>query len=226
MLFRSIAESLLKIELQQPYLTICKIDSAFVVWEINGAKQKLQLEKHTDTLLADVSQLKQGNGKLTVMLYTNIKLQYSYKLQWVHEKQISLSRETDLSLHGPESKKDASWLPRVVFTALQGKYFAIFGLRPDDPYFYIQNVPPDLNYVSAAKVFYNAAGGVKEVGGATWNCNTSCTDSEGSIVNSEYFKALKDQIGTKGWNVVYVTLTYSKDEQGDGLSFDVTTTIN
>src|SRR6478735_1749778 len=79
----------LEIRLDTGYMPVNKIDSAIVEWKINGASKTIKLQLSGDTLRAPLQEFSEGNGQLTIQLYTKVKVSNN-DLQWEKRWQFQL----------------------------------------------------------------------------------------------------------------------------------------
>lgn len=194
-----------------------QIDSAFATWEVNGQKQIIKLQKDNDTLKAPISNFHEGNGRMTLHLYSAIKFQNQYLSQWFHEKQVTIQHSHRIKLNGPTGFHDGQWKPRVLLKSGSALNLqALVALRPDDPYFLVKNLGMNVLKITVARNFWNTIAGVRQVGGGEWVCSTGCTDADRNVENQEYFKFLPTQIGTKAWNHIEIVVLYETDRWGGG----------
>src|SRR5215218_6694249 len=69
------------IKLNSGYLPADKVDSAVLVWEINGQLQEATMQLSNDTLFTETKDLTKGAGRLTVQLFSKTTLRQQ-NLQW------------------------------------------------------------------------------------------------------------------------------------------------
>ncbi|HYO22431.1 MAG TPA: hypothetical protein VER36_08490 [Flavisolibacter sp.] len=69
----AVKEPAFVVVLDRAYMPGNKIDSAFALWEVNGQKQSVKLLVSNDMLKDAIRQFQEGNGKLTLHLFTAIK---------------------------------------------------------------------------------------------------------------------------------------------------------
>ncbi|MBL7745572.1 MAG: hypothetical protein JNN00_19025 [Chitinophagaceae bacterium] len=206
------SKALLSVKLDQPYLTTTQVDSAFAIWKTNGQEQRIKLIISNDSLLAETAVFNEGNGELTLHIYSNKKYRNQYPGEWVSHKNISIHKTKAVSYTGPASFYDAAWFPRVDLKDAIG-HRAIIALRPDDAYFLVKDPGHALFKLVVARGYWNTTGGVHYIGGNTWECNTQCT----GVANEEFFSTLPQRIGNKAWNHISVTILFSTDGNGGWL---------
>ncbi|HEY8898616.1 MAG TPA: hypothetical protein VIM79_27495, partial [Niastella sp.] len=105
----------LEIRLEPGYMPATKIDSAIAVWEINGTSKTIRLQLSGDTLRAPLQQFGEGNGQLTIQLYTKVKVNNT-DLQWEKRWQFQLQHNEPVLLQGPANYENKDWMPRVILT--------------------------------------------------------------------------------------------------------------
>lgn len=209
--------------LQPEYLSTGKIDSAVAVWEVDGQRQLVNLTSRNDSLLADVQSSTKGDGKLIIKIYSTLKLQNQYKLQWVQEKPLSIRHNASTPINGPANFTDAMWLPRVALEDAVGN-FAVVALRPDDPYFFVKDVRTEVKKLVVFRGYWQTKGGVQQVAGREWQCNQACIDEKRNIENIEFFKTLPAQIGTRTWNHIEIIILFNDSDWG-GYSLSINHTL-
>ncbi|MBL7741077.1 MAG: hypothetical protein JNK14_17780 [Chitinophagaceae bacterium] len=212
----SSVKALLSVKLDQPYLTITQVDSAFAIWKTNGQEQRIKLTISHDSLLTDMNAFNEGNGELTLHIFSNKKYSNQYFGEWVSHKNISIQKTRALGYNGPSSFYDAAWLPRVDLQDAIG-HRAIMALRPDDAYFLVKDPGHPLFELVVNREYWKTTGGIQFAGGDTWQCTTQCTD----IVNEEFFSSLPQRIGNKPWNHISINILFATDANGGwGLSLE------
>ena len=188
------------IKLNEAYLFAAKIDSATLLWEINGQAQEAKMQVSNDTLFAETKTLAKGAGRLTVQVFSNVKLRHQ-SLQWERREELTLKERQSVNWKAPADYNDAAWNPRVILQDNFTKFTAILALRPTDPYFCLLNVPAGYK-IELDRNYTRIPGGAEIVAGGTWKCNTVCTDARGIIENREFFRPLAAQIVGREWKMV------------------------
>lgn len=212
---------LFSIALSKPYMDGSKIDSAIAVWEVDGQLQRIILKRNNDTLSANMQQFQPGNGKLSIQIVSKLTFGGQYASQWVQQKQLLIEANKSVTLNGPAGFSDASWLPRVMLKDAVG-HSAVVALRPEDPYFLVKDVPAHLLKLTVAREYYN---GINRVAGGEWSC-TACIGQQVNVVNTDFFKILPQQIGTRPWKHIEIAILYTDDVNGGGYVLSVTHDVN
>jgi hypothetical protein len=208
----------LEIKLDTTYMPADKIDSAIAVWEINGSSKKLKLQISGDTLRAPLQELSEGNGQLTIQLYTKVKVNNT-DLQWEKRWQFQLQHNEPVLLQGPANYEDKNWLPRVILTEHFTKFVAILAVRPEDPYFCLKNLPVKYPYIELERGYYKIPGGVEYAGYGYYKCNGTCgTDFE----DRSFFANMGNMVGIKPWTSLWMGVgLFSRTEINSyGVSFN------
>ena len=210
----------LAIKLDQDYLTAAKIDSAILLWEINGQVQQAKLQLSNDTLFTETKNLTKGAGQLTVQIFSKIVLRFR-NLQWEKRTNVSLQDKESVNWKAPASYDDVEWNPRVIMIDAPSRFTAIIALRPTDPYFLLKNIPAGFK-IELERNYTRIPGGAEIVAGGLWKCNTICTDARGIIENREFFRPLATQIAGREWKMVEtgVGLFGSNHTAGPGFYFN------
>jgi hypothetical protein len=190
----------LAIKLTTDYLPAAKIDSAILLWELNGQVQQAKMQLSNDTLFTETKNLTRGSGRLTVQIFSNVVLRYR-KLQWEKRTDLTLKDKESVNWKAPANYDDADWNPRVILVDAASQFTAIIALRPTDPYFLLKNVPPGFK-IELERNYTRIPGGAEIVAGGLWKCNTVCTDDRGMIENREFFRPLATQIIGREWKMV------------------------
>ncbi|MBN9381854.1 MAG: hypothetical protein J0H74_13875 [Chitinophagaceae bacterium] len=214
----------ISVELDRSYIGALLVDSAVAIWEISGQQTQVLLQKNGDTLHTDMQGFQPGNGTLTIKVFSKLKFGVSYLSQWVFSRQLTLSGKNGLVIAGPKSFSDEQWKPRVELKDGIG-HFSVVALRPDDPYFFVKDVPDNLNKIVVARDYWKQGGGVFRIGGGEWQCTVNCRNGNGHIENREFFSFLPAQIGTASWNHIEITILYVEDEWGGGAVLSMTHTL-
>ncbi|HEV7331209.1 MAG TPA: hypothetical protein VGN63_09230 [Flavisolibacter sp.] len=192
----------LAIKLNSNYLAPANVDSAILLWEINGKVQQETMQLSNDTLFTALNKLDAGNGRLTVQVFSNINVR-NRKLQWEKRTELEVKQNQSVNLDAPLHYDDPDWYPRVIMVDEPTKFTAIVALRPGDPYFLLKNVPAGYK-IELERNYVATPGGARIVGGGLWKCNTVCTDERGMIENREFFIPLPAQIREQEWKMVEV----------------------
>jgi hypothetical protein len=208
------------IKLNQDYLAAANIDSAILVWEINGQVQRAKMHLSNDTLFTETMNLTKGDGRLAVQIFSNIALRFR-NLQWEKRVDVALKDKESVNWKAPANYDDAEWNPRVIMVDAPSRFTAIIALRPADPYFLLMNIPPGFK-IELERNYTRIPGGAEIVAGGLWKCNTVCTDASGVIENREFFRPLATQIAGREWKMVEtgVGLFGSNSTPGPGFYFN------
>jgi hypothetical protein len=208
------------IKLNQAYLSAANIDSATLVWEINGQVQEAKMQLSNDTLFTETKSFSKGTGQLTVQIYSTLLLRQQ-KLQWEKRTALTMIEKGSVNWEAPAHYDDAGWFPRVILVDGPTKFTAIVALRPADPYFLLKNVPAGFK-IELERHYTKVPGGAVIVGGGLWKCNTICTDARGIIENREFFRNLPSQIGSQEWKMVGIGIGLfgSNNTSGPGFYFN------
>lgn len=208
----------LDIRLEPGYMPATKIDSAIAVWEINGTSKTIKLQLNGDTLRAPLQQFGEGNGQLTIQLYTKVKVNNT-DLQWEKRWQFQLHHNEPILLQGPANYEDKDWMPRVILTESFTKFIAILAVRPEDPYFCLKNLPAKYPYIELERGYYKIPGGVEYAGYGYYKCNGTCgTDFE----DRNFFANMGNMVGIKPWTSLWMGVgLFSRTEINSyGVSFN------
>lgn len=201
----------LSVKLSQDYVTAALVDSAIAVWTVNNTPQRIKMTLSNDSLLADMDKFNEGNGELTITIFTHKKYRNQYLGHWVNTRTTSLQKTRSLHLTGPGAFNDMPWKPRVELKDGTG-HFAIIALRPDDPYFFVKTpAHPVIEYL-VDRSYWKIVGGVDYAGGKTWECRNNC----GNVENTDYFTDLPARIGTRQWNHISIYVFFQTDNIGGG----------
>lgn len=203
---------LLSIKLDNPYLAVANVDSAFAIWKTNGQEQRIKLEIRNDSLLKEMSAFHEGNGQLTIHIFSNKKYYNQYFGQWITKKNISLQKNKGTSYKGPDSFFDQAWLPRVELKDAIG-HEAVVALRPDDPYFIVKEPGwHEMYQYSVDRGYWKTVGGIALAGRDVWRCQTGCAN----IPNEDFFTTLPARIGNKPWNHISIAVLFEINDGGEG----------
>jgi hypothetical protein len=208
----------LAIKLDTSYTPVNKIDSAIAIWEINGSAKTLKLQLSGDTLQAPLQELSEGNGRLTIQLYTKVKVNNT-DLQWEKRWQFQLQHTEPVIVQGPVNYEDKNWMPRVILTESFTKFIAILAVRPEDPYFCLKNLPAKYPYIEFERGYYKIPGGVEYAGYGYYKCNGTCGTE---LENRTFFANMGDMVGIKPWTSLWMGVgLFSKTEYNSyGVSFN------
>lgn len=201
----------LSIKLNQPYLTATQVDSAFAIWKTNGLEQRVKLSVSHDSLLAETAVFNEGNGELTLHIFSNKKYSNQYFGEWVSPKQVSVQKTKALSYNGPSSFYDAAWFPRAELKDAIGHH-AIIALRPDDAYFVVKDPGHPLVKLTVDRGYWKTTGGIQLAGRDVWQCTSHCTD----VINEDFFRSLPQRIGNKPWNHISIVILFEINDNGEG----------
>jgi hypothetical protein len=206
---------ILAINLNDAYMPATKIDSAIAVWETNGSKKEIKLTIEDRKLTTNLKQLSEGTGKLTLKLFSKIKFGTHYSSQWILEKEMAIDHNKSSLFSAPGNFNDMLWSPRAVLKDGVSRV-AVVALRPDDPYFFIEDVPDGLEKIIVYRGYWNTIGGVRNIAGREWECTTGCINSGGDIENKDFFSFLPSQIGNRAWNHIEIIILY---EESNGWAY-------
>lgn len=207
--------------LDRAYLGPALMDSAIAIWQTSGRLTTVRLEQHNDTLLADAAHFPAGTGTLTVKLFSRLKFGGQYLSQWVLRRDTTMTPGKGLVIPGPSQFSDPKWSPRVELKDGIG-HLAIIALRPDDPYFFVKDVPANVLEMVVARDYWRQGGGVTRIAGGEWRCSENCRNDNGHIENDQFFAFLPGQIRTKQWNHIEITVLYTLDQWGGGYVLSMT----
>jgi hypothetical protein len=185
------------------YMPQAKVDSAFAIWETNGQKQVIPLERKDNVLFAALRKFRQGTGRLQVSIRSNIQFSNASS-EWVHEEQASIQHNIDKTIPGPASYNDAQWLPRaVIVISHAGKtLLGVLGMRPGDPYFSFQHNSSVSEILVGRSYFHITPSRNDQIAGKEWKCVNACGQVNGLIENTTHFRSLKEEVGTRQWNII------------------------
>jgi hypothetical protein len=212
------------IVLLSDYVSVDKIDSAIVNWDLNGPAHRLKLQPGTYDLSASTATLQAGNGRLTIQIFSKNKLG-GKSLQYERVVNLGLQQNTTVTVTGPNLFEDANWNPRVIFDH-RGHYLmkvtAVIGIRPTDPYFELININEPWNSrVIVQREYYHTSDPATAVATGTWDCQNNCTDAFGNYKNTTFFSFLPQLINNAPWNRIQFTLRFYNTPVSAGeLNFD------
>lgn len=201
--------TVLAVNLNDFYMPAAKVDSAVAVWEVNGTRRQIKLDKADIKLTANLKKFTEGTGKLTLTLYTKMKFGNHSSSQWVLEKEMAINYKTPVVFSAPGNFHDMFWSPRAVLKDGVGRV-AVVALRPDDPYFLVKDVPSNVKKIVVYRGYWNTSGGVRLVSGREWECITGCINANGSIENKEFFSFFPVAIGNQTWNHIEIIIRYDE----------------
>jgi hypothetical protein len=205
------------IKLNSGYLPAGKVDSAVLVWEINGQLQQATMQLSNDTLFTETKNLTRGAGRLTVQLFSQTTLRQQ-NLQWEKRTELTLREKESVNWPAPTGYDDAAWFPRVILIDAPSTFTAIVALRPADPYFFLKNIPAGFK-IELERHYTRIPGGAEIVGGGLWKCNTVCTDARGIIENRQYFSNLPAQMAGREWKMVEIGIGLFGNNSTSGPGF-------
>ena len=208
----------LAIKLDTGYMPVNKIDSAIAVWEINGTSKTVKLHLSGDTLQAPLQEFSEGNGQLTIQLYTKVQVNNT-DVQWEKRWQFQLQHTEPVILQGPANYEDENWMPRVILIESFTKFIAILAVRPGDPYFCLKNLPAKYPYIELERGYYKIPGGIEYAGYGYYKCNGACGTE---LENRTFFAYMGDMVGVKPWTSLWIGVgLFSKTEVNSyGVSFN------
>lgn len=201
------AKPVVAVKLSDPYLSIAQVDSAFATWTIPGGQtQRFKMQVGHDSLLVDRALFTDGQGKLTIEIFSNKKLNNQYLTRFVLTRNIALAHVGVNAFAGPKNFFDPDWLPRVELKDAIG-HEAIVALRPEDPYFLIKD---SKHAIVGWALDRNYSKGINVIAGKVWTCTSGCTNKE----NVDFFTNFPQQIGAKEWKHISITVIYEIDHTG------------
>ncbi len=201
----------LSVKLQPDYLNAEQVDSAFIIWRINDQVHRERMVVRNDSLLYPLENLPEGQGELSIHIYSNKKYSRQYPGQWLLKKNIQLKRNNSLALEGPDSFFDSDWFPRVELSDAIG-HVAVIALRPDDAYFMVKDPGHEIYSLAVDRGYWKTKGGIALAGRDIWRCQQSCTDRS----DEDFFKSLPGRIGDKPWNHISVYILFEINAGGEG----------
>ncbi|HYH14129.1 MAG TPA: hypothetical protein VD794_02850 [Flavisolibacter sp.] len=185
------------------YLPTGKIDSALVIWEVNGTTQTLKMPWSQNQFRLPLASLNNnGSGTLTIQLYSQVKVG-DKPLQWEHRMPYTLNKLQGLVIAAPTSIRDQAWSPRVIFNydnSMGSRFSAIIALRPEDAYFELKGVAPVYaKRIEIVRSFHQKAANITAFSRG-WVGQYTNLDSKGNLLDRQHFLALPEQIGDKEWD--------------------------
>ena len=205
----------LSVKLNPAFLGAMQADSAIATWKQGAAEQIVRLQLRNDSLVAPLALFAEGMGELWIQIFSNKKLGNQYFTEWVFKKTVAIEKTKTIIYAGPQTFFDAGWLPRVLLKDGIG-HAALLGLRPDDPYFLVKDLQQNVVSLSVEKAYWQTKGGVQQVGGGIFTCKGGCLNGSGNVENVQFFNFLPNQIGTRNWNHISLTVLYETDPNGGG----------
>jgi hypothetical protein len=199
-------ERVIKIALNNQYVSVQQIDSAFLYTEFAGSNRKIKLDIKDNSLQTKFSSFSQSTGKLMIQLYTSAKFQ-GKPLQFEKEMPLNLSTREPLIINGPTGFTDLAWKPRIILDHqdVAMRYTAIVALRPSDSYFEIQHLPENWNKrMSVYRGFYKA-NYVTKIYGKTWDSNNYVP---GNQVNRGFFTNLQPEVNHLDWDKMAIEVAF------------------
>jgi hypothetical protein len=207
------------------YVSVDKIDSALVNWNLNGAGHRLKLMPDAYDMSASIADLVAGNGKLTIQIFSKNKLD-NKSLQYERVVNLGLQPDTAVIVTGPNLFEDLNWNPRIIFNH-RGPYAmmkvtAVVGIRPNDPYFELIDINAAWrSRIVVERAYYDTADLTTPVAVGTWDCQQGCTDSSGNYKNETFFSFLPQQIGNRIWQRAQFFIRFYNTPMSAGeLNFD------
>jgi hypothetical protein len=207
--------ALLVIKVDRPYLSIAQVDSAFATWTVNGQQQRIQLNKHNDSLSVPINRFQNGSGQLELHIFANKKYRNQYSSEFLFKKAVTIEGNTSIGFSGPASFLDPAWFPRVDLKDAIG-HRAIVALRPEDPFFLIKSPGHATLEYTVDRGYWKTVGGIALAGRDVWTCNNACTD----VPNEQHFLSLPGRIGNKPWNHISIAILFVVDDIGGGWILD------
>lgn len=185
------------------YLPAAKIDSAIVIWEVNGVKQTVKMTLENNQFRMPLATLhNNGNGTLSIQLYSQVKVD-NKPLQWEYRVPYTLERTQAVTIAAPIGINDPAWNPRAIFhydNSMGSRFSALVALRPEDAYFELKGVEPVYaKRIEIMRSFHQRATGAV-VYSREWVGQHTSLDNKGNLVDRQYFLNLREQIGQQDWN--------------------------
>lgn len=185
------------------FLPASKIDSALVIWEVNGVSQTEKLSLVGNLFRLSLATLNNnGNGSLTIQLFSQLKVD-GKPLQWEYRSPYTLNRTEAVTVVAPVDMRDPSWNPRVIFhydNGRGGRFSALIALRSEDAYFELKGVEP----VYARRIEIVRSYHKKETGTLVfsrgWVGQHTSLDNSGNLTDRQHFSNLREQLIDKEWN--------------------------
>lgn len=207
------------------YVSVNKIDSAIVNWNLNGAGHRLKLMPEDYDMTASIADFVPGNGKMTIQIFSKNKLD-NKSLQYERVVNLALQPNTAVTITGPNLFEDLNWNPRIIFNH-RGPYAmmkvtAVLGIRPNDPYFELIDINAAWrSRIVVERAYYDTANQTNPVAVGTWDCQQGCTDLYGNYKNQTFFSFLPQQIGNRIWQrAQFFVRFYNTPMTAGELNFD------
>jgi hypothetical protein len=108
------------IKLNIGYVTPSKIDSAVLLWEIAGKTRVAPLHLSNDTLYAITKDFRKGAGRLTVQIFSSVKLP-NESLQFEKRTEVTLKEKQAINWAAPASYEDLGWNPASCILPITSK---------------------------------------------------------------------------------------------------------
>lgn len=197
---------LVTVILNPEYLSLAKIDSAFISWP-NGTKtDSVKLAASGNDLAVSFDKLPAAETKFQLHLFTSQKLD-SYKLLWQKEFTVALSQRNALNVVAPLSINDVNWLPRIILQDQSG-LLSFSGIRPADAYFRFHKIDKGWQQIIMDRSYWNTIGPDTKVSGAEWH-GINVLDATGSYENNIFYNMLPAQIGERQWNHLEIVMLFT-----------------
>jgi hypothetical protein len=218
-----VTEKYLTVILNPDYLSLTKIDSAFISWT-NGAKvDSVKLTPLRNDLVVAFNKLPSQEKTYQLHLFTNQKMGNNTPLLWQKDFTVNLATKNALNVVAPLNLNDVNWKPRLIMKDGAGLQ-AYCGIRPNDPYFRFHQIDQDWKEIVVDRSYWNTIGPDTRVGGAVWHAS-NVLDATGSYANDNYFTLLPAQIGNQFWNHVEVVMLFTNATQTQTRILDFTHTF-
>lgn len=214
-----VGDPILSVKLNAAYLGTANIDSAFAIWEKGNTVQRIEMDVRNDSLLADMKLFNEGDGKLTIQVFSNKKFRW-YNSQWIFKKNIAIQKTKGQHYAGPATFFDAAWFPRAEIKDGIG-HSALVGLRPEDSYFLVRDLDDGIVKLEVDKSYWKTIGGIAMAGRGIWECADACLTPNEDVEDDDYFDFMSGRIGTKPWNHISIVIRYHINEIGEGWIIDL-----
>lgn len=199
-----------EVMLNEGYMAAAKVDSAVALWDVNGLTQVIKLQVAGNKLTASLDSFKKsGAGMLAVQLYTQTKVD-DIPLQWENRFAYTLKRSTPVNIAAPVSISDPSWNPRLIYvsTIYNAEFVAVIALRPEDPYFELKGVVPQIAKRIEVRRSYYQNDTSTLVASKNWIGQAGDLDNGGNRVDRVHFQNLAGEIGGRAWNKIKVSASF------------------
>lgn len=199
------SQTVVRILLHDNYLPSSKIDSAFVLWNVNGTSISKKLKVNEPYMQANLLHPAAGTGKLVFKIFSNNSLN-NRSIMYERTVHTELKAGTTYTVTAPNFLQDVNWNPRIILKHDNANSLfngtAIVGIRPNDPYFELLKIDPMWRQrIVVERSYYHTSNLGLKLAGGKWECiNNNCTDSNGNYLNNTYFNFLPQQLDNRSWN--------------------------